>query len=150
MCSREDIFKERVQFILKRMEQQFPSLFFRADFWRQQTLDAGEDTYPDRNPMVWVRLSENIPVFVFEKNERFFQADIGVVNYRAKYMIVPEYLDLLAGDHATFFGGSYFISERASQGGVAKLKIEEQKSNFKAPSRTLPVQRILGVKVSIA
>lgn len=149
-CSRESLFRTRLQQFLRCMTGQFPTLFVRADFWRQMVVSTDPTKYADEQAMVWVRLWEKESVFFMEIKERFYQESVGVINQRIKYLICDDTLHLTPGDHAVINGESYKITEREAVGGIVKMKVEQQKSDFIAPARDLPTYRIFGMRASVA
>lgn len=153
-CSREALFAARLRSILKLMGCQFPSLFQTVDFWRPAvvtpTFDAcGNETFPDEEQEVWVRLGESIAAFVFEKEEKFFQAGEGVVRMRVTWVYVPEGMDIRGDDHVIIGGFAYMVTESIEQAGVCKLKVEKAKSRFQRPARTDPTYRQFEIKAAI-
>lgn len=148
--TREALFRIRVQQILKGLAGQYPSVYVTADFWRYTVVSADPNTYLDKQPQTWVRLSESIPVFFFEKHERFYQAGTGIINQRKRYVICPDNLGLVSGDTVIVNGNSLMISEHEEMVGVCRLTVEQEKSNFVQPARNAPTYRQLGMKARIA
>lgn len=149
-CSREALFKIRVQQILRCLTGQFPALFVAADFWRQMVVSYDEDAYADAQTQRWVRLDEQVSVFFFEAKERFYQAEVGIINQRTKYVLAVQSLGLVAGDHVIIQGTSYFIAEIEQLADICKLKLAQEKSNFVMPGRNVATYRILGMRVRLA
>jgi len=149
-CSRENLFRARVLQVLSCLQGDYPTLFTKADFWRRTPVANDPDQYADETPQVWVRLGEEIPVFFFEMRERFYQADIGIINQRSKYLLIPNGMGLVAGDHAIVHGESYFIFEHETQAGIERLKIQQEKSQFIMPGRSVPTYREFSMRVRLA
>lgn len=149
-CSTENLFKIRVQQILRCLGGQFPNLFILADFWRQMVVSYNEDNYADNQVQQWVRLDEQVSVFFFEAKERFYQAETGIINQRTKYILSAQDLGLVAGDHVVIVGTSYFIDEVEQLAGISKLKLAQEKSNFIMPGRNVATYRIMGMRVRMA
>lgn len=153
-CSREALFRKRLRSVLVLLGCQYPSLFPLVGFWRPAVVtpsfDAcGNEDFPDNEQEVWVRLGESIAAFVFEKEERFFQADQGIVRMLVKFVIVPEGMDIRGDDHVIIDGWAYMVTESVEQMGVTRLKVERAKSRFKAPARSEPTYRQLECKAAI-
>lgn len=149
-CSRESLFKARVQQILRCLQGQFPSIFIKADFWRQTVVSYDGSIYSDDQTQQWVRLDEQVGAFFFEAKERFYQAEVGIINQRTKYLLVDQNLGLVAGDHVIVFGTSYFIDEIEQLSTIAKLKLAQEKSNFVMPGRDVATYRIMTMRVRVA
>lgn len=149
-CSRESLFRTRVQQVLQCLVGQFPTLFVKANFWRQQVVSTDSNKYADEQAMVWVRLWDMQTVFMIDVRERFYQADVGIINERVRYILCDDILRIVSGDHIVVHGESYKVTENEAVGGIAKLKIEQQKSDFVAPARNLPTYRIFGMRGSVA
>jgi hypothetical protein len=137
-CStQEDRFRDRLLQVLTGLGIRFPSLFRTADFWRQTVISYDPTAYADDQTQVWVRLGEQVPVFFYEKMERFYQAETGIINERVTYLFATELLDLVSGDHVIVSGISYLIVNIDKQAGVVQLKISPEKSNFVMPDRNM-------------
>ena len=149
-CSRENLFKIRVQQILRCLQGQFPALFVNADFWRQMVISYDVAAYADEQTQQWVRLDESVDVFFFESRERFYQAEVGIINQRTKYILTAQDLGLVAGDTVVITGTSYFIAEIEELAGISKLKLAQEKSSFVMPGRGVATYRIMGMRVRIA
>ena len=153
-CTREGAFRGRVQEILRALACQYPSLFFRADFWRIAVVTpifdgCGEEDFNDQDREVWVRLGEGVNIFTYETRVRFWQAAEGIIWQQIRWMMAPEGLGLEPGDHVVFNGQSFMISDMTSMMGVTKMKIESAKSRFIMPGRDIPTYRQLQVKAAI-
>lgn len=152
--AREAAFRLRLQQVLRALGCQFPSLFQKADFWRKMVVSVDPNVYADDQVEHWVRLDEKVSVCFYEKKERFYQAEVGVINERIKYVFTVENLGLVAGDHTIIAGISYMIVEIEQQAGIVLLKVSPEKSNFVLPARNMNssyrTYRIMGMKACVA
>lgn len=152
--AREELFRKRLQQVLRALGCQFPSLFQKADFWRQMVVSQDPNAYGDDQTQQWVRLDEKVIVFFYQKKERFYQAEVGIINERVTYIFTTEGLGLVSGDHVIVQGVSYMIVEIDQQAGVVQLKVAPEKSNFIQPDRNMDgsyrTYRIMGMRTRIA
>jgi len=153
-CSREAVFRARLRSVLVVLGCQYPSLFPEIDAWRNEVVspnvdDCGNPGFPDDDVPVWIRLGENIPAFVFDKEEKFYQADVGLVRMIVKWVIMPEGFDIRTGDHLIISGFAYMVTDVISSMGVTRLKVDKPKSIFVTPPRTAPTYRQLHIKAAI-
>lgn len=154
-CSREAMFRLRLRSVLMAIGCQYPALFPTVDAWRYTVvspfIDAcGNEGFPDQDKQVWVRLGEEIPAFVFDKEEKFYQADVGLIRMIVKWVLLPDGYDIRIDDHIVINGFAYIVVEVLSVMGVTKLKVDLAKSRFQAPARDVPTYRQFEFKAAIA
>lgn len=150
--TRDAIFRQRVQDVLLALQAQFPSLAIVIDAWRPYVVSEDTGAFGDEQDETWVRLGEGIDAFLLEKNERWFQAEVGVINQRVSYLLLPQLYGLRADDHVIVNGLAYLIIESVEQMGISKLKIDRTKQRFQPqniPGRFAPTYRMLEIKASI-
>lgn len=147
-CSREAFFKERIQAILSILACQYPSLFIKADLWRPKVVSTTGD-FSDEDPEVWIRLGEQVDAFMLVQQERFFQADVGIINQTNRYLLIAEGYGLHPDDHVIVRGEAWLISEVTDQMGISKLRLDKTKERFKRPGRSVPTYREIGMKAAI-
>lgn len=149
-CSRENAFKQRIEQILQALRCQYPSMYVEADFVRPQVVDVDQNEYIDAQPEVWVKLAESVPAFRIDKQERWFQAEIGIINQKNAFLVLPADLYTFAPDDHVIIGSDSFLVEEATiQMGVAKLKLNREKSRYAKPGRFSTVYRTVGIKARI-
>lgn len=147
-CSREEFFRQRLQAVLGVLACQYPSLLVQVDLWRPKVV-SDSDEYSDETTESWIRLGENVEAFILDQPERFFQADVGIINQTNRYLLLPEGYGLRPDDHIIVQGQAWLVVESTEQMGVAKVKLDKTKQRFKRPGRFDPTLRELGVKAAI-
>ena len=147
-CTRETAFKDRLAEVLECAAGIFPSLFVTVDLWRPFSKRAGDD-YPDERVEAWMRLAENVDAFNFEKQDKFYQANVGLIRQKVNQMLLTDIYDLQPDDHIILQGQSFVVIDTTSQAGVQKLTIDAPKSRFKVPSRSSPTYRGITMRARI-
>jgi hypothetical protein len=148
--SKESLIRDRMLEILAALQLQYPSLSVTIDLWRPKVVTPSSSGFADEGIEVWIRLDENVPAFFVETMERWYEEAVGIINQNTNYIILPAGHDLEPDDHIILNGESWMVIDSAEQAGISKLKVDKQKSRFKAPSRVVPVYRELGMKARIA
>jgi hypothetical protein len=153
-CSREEAFRIRLRSVLAILGCQYPELFQNIDFWRPAIVgpefdDCGNEKFRDEIREKWVRLGESVAAFVYEKIERFYQADVGIVRMKIKWVLIPADMGIRAGDHVIISGMAYMVVDATTQSGVAKLQVDYAKSRFVRPARSDNTYRQLEIKAAI-
>ena len=148
--SREAVFQARIMEVLGALTKQWPSLSVRIDLWRPAVVSRLATEFGDESTEVWVRLDENVPAFYVQSQERWFEKEVGVIRQMVNSVILPGGIGVRVGDHVFMNGTSWMVVDCADQAGIAKLKIDEQKSRWVPQSRLDPVYRQQGIRARIA
>ncbi len=145
---RQDTFSLRVRQLLTAMAQQYPVLGVKVDIYRLAVVNA--TGYPDDDKEVFIRLAEDIQGFNLEHEDKFYQAEVGLVRTRVNWLILPSGFNLEPDDHVVFNGLPYLITEGKEMMGVCRCTLSQPKNRFKRQGRFDPTYRQVNVGCIIA
>lgn len=148
--SREDVFKVRVRQVLGAMAAQYPSLLCKAQFVRPLVLLDGNEFPGDKGTEKWASIAEDVEAYNIEKEERWYEASVGVIRSRINYLLIPIGYDVHVNDEVLLNGETWLVVEAPQALGVQKLKLDKTKSRFNKPGRFDPRYRIFGSKAAIS
>lgn len=150
MVTREDQFKSRVRQVLGAMAAQYPSMLVQVQFVRPMFILGSTDFPGDKGTEKWAVIAEDVEGYNIEKEERWFEAGIGVIRQRVNHLLIPIGYDVHINDEVLINGESWLVVEAPQALGVQKLKIDKTKARFQKPGRFEAVYRIIGCKANIA
>ncbi len=144
----ERALRNRLLSVLETMARIMPSLSVTVDVWRPKVVSLAE--FADEGREVWIRLGEGVPAFFLEDMSRWFDTKVGIYLQDDHNLMLPDGMDIRPDDHIIINGESWMVVGSAEQAGISKVKVDKVKSRFRAPARTEPTYRELGMKVRIA
>jgi hypothetical protein len=147
-CLREAAFRTRVQGVLAALACQYPSLMVRVDLWRPKVV-SHDTRFTDDEIEQWIRLDEQVLCMKLEQIERFYQADVGIINQKNEFILLPEGYGLRPDDHVVIQNVGYLVAEATEQMGVCRLKVTREKSRFTVPGRFDTVYREMGIRARV-
>ncbi len=147
--SRELLFTRRVQTMLGALAVQYPTLFVTVDIWRLMVTNSGNGQYIDTETEMQIRLAEGVPAFNYVKEDKLYQAEVGLIRTRVNCLILPSGYDLEPDDHVIIHGRPYIIINARETMGVCCCTIDNPKNRFMVPARNAPTNRIIGMKCNI-
>lgn len=145
--TRHAAFRDRLLEVIEALEEMMPEMTVTVELWKPDVVD--HSGYADEQTEVWVRLDENVPGFQFQTSDRWFDSALGIIRQNNDWLIVPDNFGTETDVHAIINGTVYLICEYTEMGGIAKCKLDADKSRFVRPARTDPTYRQLGMKALI-
>lgn len=145
-CSREEAMKRRFEVFMCRMLALFPSNAKAVDLWRPMEIRDGKF---GQKYTIWIRLAENVSAFLWEKRDKFYQDDVGLVQSKRTVLVVPEGYELRPDDHVVIGNVSHLVIDQKTNFGIQELTIDENQSRFIQPARDEGVHRqmLMGAKI---
>lgn len=138
-----DIFSQRVRQILGTMAILRPQIMVLVDLYRPAVVDTSD--YPDDQSEVFVRLAEDITAYKLVKEDKFYQAEVGLILTRIDFLILPAGFGIEPDDHAVISGVPYLITDSWEEMGVCKAIISQPKNRFIRAGRGTPTYRQTGI-----
>ena len=141
--TRDQLFRERVQQILGTMQAQYPTLFVQVELYRLNVVSFPANESIDDQPEVFIRLDQgpNVTAFNYQTMDRWYQADVGLVQMKVNNLIVPGEYDLQPDDHVIIGGIAYMVVDAQNIMGVCKAKIDLPKARWVKQPRGTPTYR---------
>lgn len=133
--------------LIKQLKRLYPSVAKTVDAWRPVEMTTGQ--FGGQSVTVWVRLEDCINAVHIEKQDRWFDAQEGIIHQRINYLFLPDAYGLMPNDHIVLDGEGWLVVDNVTQQGWARLTIDKPKSRFKNPVAGAPTNRIMQMKARI-
>jgi hypothetical protein len=151
MITKEQMFRERVQNLLGSLQGQYPTLFVPVELYRLNVVSFNPTEAIDDMPEVFIRLDPGPGTigFNYQTMDRWYQADVGLIQQKVNNLIVSGDYDLQPDDHVIIQGVAYMVVDAQNILGVCKAKIDLPKARWNKQPRGTPTYRQIGIQAYI-
>jgi hypothetical protein len=147
VSTKEAQITSRFSNLIRQLSRLYPSVAKTVDLWRPMEMSTGP--FSGQSITVWTRLEEGINAVHIEKEERFYQAQEGIIWQRVNWLFLPDAYGIGPNDHIVLDGEGWLVIDNVTQQGWAKLTIDKPKSRFRNPAAGSPTYRMSQMKAKI-
>lgn len=138
----QDALGQKLKQALCKLQASIPDRFVRVEIWRLMVLQEGSE-FGDERVEAWVRIAENVSAALFERRERWFQQEVGLLEQTDTRLLIPQWYSVEVADEILLpHSEALYVTRRMNEGGVVRLSGDKAKARFVRPNRTDRTYRI--------